>query len=514
MTGRDARPTEAVQSIVESAVARASVPGKLWFQDSDSVAGTEYSSVSSPRSTMTGKMPVILKTFTDRRHMRILLVQIPTSHLGAGERVYPLGLSRLSRLIPDRFEKQALDMNLQSDPWPALKQALLDFNPDVVALSMRNMDPLAGHQTSYLSSLKTSARMVRLLVPAARILAGGPAFSLFGKRLMHECPEIDCGLIGEGEGAFPQLLGSSSLESVPGLIWRSSYGLDDNPRGDHINMDALPEMDVDLFRPADYTRGNKYVAAVGIEGKRGCDLHCAYCVYPSLGGRKMRLRSPVKIVDEMECLNKEHGLSLFHFTDSVVNRPADHFEAVCREILRRKLPIDWTGFFREDTLTEQLTDLAVRAGLCAVYFSADALTEHGLKVLNKRMSKKDVLRAARITAAIGVLTMCHFLINLPGETRAHVAEARDMLHSILDVHHPVGNLGAVIFNNVRLYPDALLTSKLLNAGLLDPRVDLLYPVYHNPIGSAHVLHELEALCHVAGVFSRLGLTTRMEDYKS
>jgi hypothetical protein len=32
---------------------------------------------------------------------------------------------------------------------------------------VRSLDPLAGHQTSYLSSLKTSARMIRILVPSA-----------------------------------------------------------------------------------------------------------------------------------------------------------------------------------------------------------------------------------------------------------------------------------------------------------------------------------------------------------
>ena len=52
--------------------------------------------------------------------MRILLVQVPTSHLGAGERVYPLGLSRLSSLIPDKIDKWALDMNLSADPWADL----------------------------------------------------------------------------------------------------------------------------------------------------------------------------------------------------------------------------------------------------------------------------------------------------------------------------------------------------------------------------------------------------------
>jgi hypothetical protein len=65
-----------------------------------------------------------------------------------------------------------------------------------------------------------------------------------------------------------------------------------------------------------------------------------------------------------------------------------------------------------------------------------------------------------------------------------------------------------------LYPNALLTRKLLKTGVLDPRIDLLYPVYYNPVESAHVLHELEASCHAAGVFSRLGLTRRREDNPS
>jgi anaerobic magnesium-protoporphyrin IX monomethyl ester cyclase len=443
--------------------------------------------------------------------MRILLVQVPTSHLAAGERVYPLGLSRLSRLIPEEHEKWALDMNLHPDPWPELKDRLVKLRPDVVAFSFRNLDPLAGHQASYLPSLKTSARMARLLVPEARIWAGGPAFSLFAERLMEEIPEIDCGLIGEGESAFLQLLCQPSHpESVPGLIWRDRDRCRRNSIGSHILMSSLPEMDLALFRPEDYVKGNKYVAAVGIEGKRGCDLHCGYCVYPRLGGRKIRFRSPAKIADDIELLSKGHGVGLFHFTDSVVNRPDDHFEAMCREIARRSLEVGWTGFFREDSLTERTMNLAMRAGAVAFYFSADALTDHGLKILKKHISKDDILRAARITASAGILTMCHFLVNLPGETRAHAVEATDMLDRILDIHGPVGNLGAVIFNNVRLYPSAPLTRKLLTEGYLNPRVDLLYPVYYNPIETAHVRFELEVRCHAAGVFSRLGVTSNME----
>ena len=387
-----------------------------------------------------------------------------------------------------------------------LKLRLETAHPDIVVLSFRNIDPLAGHQASYLASLKTAALLVRKTAPSARIIAGGPAFSMFAKRLMQEIPQIDIGLKGEGESVFPKLLAADlNPGGIPAILWRGKDGLQSNPMGAKIAMDNLPSMDLLSFSPRDYTAGNAYVAAMGIEGKRGCDLWCGYCLYPFLGGTRMRLRSPSAIVDEMEELHKDHGVGLFHFTDPVVNRPAGHFEAVCREVTGRGLKVGWTGFFREDTLTPASLDLAMAAGLAAIYFSGDALTDYGLKLLNKRLTKQHILDASRTTVQSGVLTMCHFLLNLPGETDDHVKEAGETLDAILDIHAPAGNLGAVIFNNVRLYPGAPLTEKLIRSGELPADIDLLYPVYYHPDKYAHILHEFEAKCHMAGVFSRLGI---------
>lgn len=438
--------------------------------------------------------------------MKLLLVQVPTSHLGAGEKVYPLGLSRLSSLVPMGMEKEVLDMNVHADPWALLQKMVEDRMPEVVVLSFRNLDPLAGHQASYLSSLRTVAQLVRTLAPDARIIAGGPAFSLFGERLMQEIPEINLGLVGEGELVFAQILsGNVDTEHIPGIVWRRDGMLITNPPGPHISMDQIPRLDTTSFNPMGYAKGNSYVASMGIEGKRGCDLLCAYCLYPFLGGGCLRLRSPVKIVDEMEMLHAEYGTQLFHFTDGVLNRPADHFEALCRELLHRKLNVSWTGFLREDSLTSENLDLAMKAGLVAIYFSGDALTDGGLRILNKQLNTNQILDAARLTAEKGILTMCHFLVNLPGDDDESIALSSQMLDKLLDIHHSAGNLGAVIFNHVRLYPGAPLTRRLIKSGSLDSQTDFLYPVYHNPAKYNHVLHEFEGRCHSSGVFSRLGL---------
>lgn len=438
--------------------------------------------------------------------MKILLVQLPTSHFGAGEKVYPLGLSRLSALVPDTMEKAGLDMNLAQDPWQALKTLVETFQPDMAALSFRNLDPLAGHQASYLSDLKTGAALVRTLAPSCRILAGGPAFSLFARRLMTEVPEIDLGLAGEGEQIFHALIaGDVDPAAVPGLLWREKEEIRMNRPGPGMDMDALPPLDTGTFNPEDYARANSYVAAMGIEGKRGCDLACGYCLYPRLGGPRMRLRAPKHIAREMKDLRDRFGIRLFHFTDAVVNRPADHFEALCRELIKERLTVSWTGFFREDSLTPGNLSLAMDAGLTAVYFSADALTDQGLTLLNKQLSCDQILEAARLTADRKILTMCHFLVNLPGETAQSIQASEKMLDRLLEIHGPAGNLGAVIFNHIRLYPDAPLTRRLVREGCIDPETDFLYPVYHNPAPFGHVLHRFEAKCHQAGVFSRFSI---------
>ena len=168
----------------------------------------------------------------------------------------------------------------------------------------------------------------------------------------------------------------------------------------------------------------------------------------------MRLRSPKKIVDEMQILKINFGINLFHFTDSVVNRPENHFKDLCQELINRKLNVTWTGFFREDSLTPQNLALAMKAGLTAIYFSGDALTDQGLKLLNKNLNCDHIIDAAKLTAQTGILTMCHFLVNLPGESWQSIMESSEMLNRLLEIHGPAKNLGAVIFNHIRLYPKA------------------------------------------------------------
>ena len=205
-------------------------------------------------------------------------------------------------------------------------------------------------------------------------------------------------------------------------------------------------------------------------------------------------------------LHRNHGLGAFHFTDAVVNQPAGHLKAICQEILRRRLEIGWTGFFREDALTEEDVALYQKSGLLTWYFSGDGASDYALRLLGKDLTQQQILQAAQIAAASGILTVYHFLVNLPGETRDSVDQTRALLDRLFDLHADRGNLGAVVISNLRLYPGTPLTAEILASQGIDPGQDLLYPTYFNPPPWDNLRYELTAFCLARGVASYLEKT--------
>lgn len=414
--------------------------------------------------------------------MRILLVQTPSVEDDSQEIVYPIGIVLLATCLKnDGFEVDVLDMNIADDRYGALKDKLHTYAPDVVGLSLRNIDPLANKTSSLIPAFTVTVKMVATIAPDAIILAGGAGFSLFPKRLLEEFPEITYGIVGEAETSLPRLL--SHLEKppvLPGLCKRKNGRVRICSPAAKTNIDDYTIPDRQLLPPGLYAEINSYVPAIGIETKRGCPLNCAYCVYPQLQGRKFRCRNPVAVVDEIEFLLKEYGVTNFHFNDPVVNMPVGHLEDICRAIVRRRLQITWSGFFREDGLTEKNIRLFERAGCNCFSFSPDGLTDGALKVLRKNLSIEDILHAAALAAKTQVCTMYHFMVNVPGENEESIGKSFALLDNLYELHAVNRNLGTVVLNNIRIFPGTPMYETALQKGIIRPDSDPLYPLYYNP----------------------------------
>jgi len=439
--------------------------------------------------------------------VRVLMIQTPSVEDLSQERVYPIGIVLLASCL-QRYGHvvSILDMNLERDPYGALKVQLLAFQPEAIGLSLRNIDPLGNKTSSLISPFIVTVRLIAAVLPQAWLIVGGTGFSLFPERLMLEIPELDYGIIGEAEVTFPALLRSiDSPPSLPGLCWREGVKVRVSPPATDFDMENYIPANRLLLDPELYKGINNYVPTIGIEAKRGCTLNCAYCVYPQLQGKRFRCRPAVAVVDEMESLHKDYGIESFHFTDPVLNVPRGHLEGICEEILRRKLKVRWDGFMREDQLNEMNVALFERAGCECFSFSPDGLCQESLDVLGKNLSEAQILKAARLVAQTDVVSVYHFMVNVPGETVVTSAKSIQFIERLYEVHRKKKNLGTIILNNIRILPGTAIEGMARAGGVIDSETDLLYPTYYNPKPFDTFRYKLETLQQCRNVFMWQGV---------
>ena len=191
-----------------------------------------------------------------------------------------------------------VDLCFEEDLRGATRTAVNDFKPDVIGISLRNVDnTLCQAPVFFLPMVKTVVDECRELSEAPIVL-GGSGFTLLPEPILRYC-DVELGIVGEGEIAFCQLLKAleedRAIEAVPGIaIFRNGDYLRNQPLRPPV-LDELPAPAWDLFDPRYYSF-HAPSSVRNMETKRGCAFHCSYCTYPVIQGRTVRVRSPSSVV--------------------------------------------------------------------------------------------------------------------------------------------------------------------------------------------------------------------------
>lgn len=404
--------------------------------------------------------------------MKVLLVQ---SWLGGNEPlVYPLGLACLASALREH-EVVLFDTNRSSRPFEELREAVAGLRPDVVGISLRNIDSTNKRNVVfYYPYLREALDAIRSRTDA-KIVVGGSGFSMFAGRIMEDEPRIDYGVSREGELAFPLLLENlATPEKVPSVYYRKNGAVAATAPGPQVDLDAVPPPDRKAAPLGPYM---EVPEAVGVETKRGCALGCVYCVYGFLNGRNLRLREPSRIVDEVERLVNEHGLRRFTFVDSVFNIPRTHAEAICREMIRRKIPATWSAWFNEKGVTREFVELAREAGCRSVVLSPDGFSDPALRKLGKNISLKDIRESYGVLKDLdGFEVSYNFFKNPPGQS---LGAFLSLLRFAAQAKRDLGGRVHFEFSSMRIEPNTKLCDIALAEGVLREGEDLLSPKYYS-----------------------------------
>jgi anaerobic magnesium-protoporphyrin IX monomethyl ester cyclase len=340
--------------------------------------------------------------------------------------VYPLGLASLAASFHGRHDVRCFDENIFVAEGEDLLAELDRWQPEVIGLGMRNSDSL-GYQDLFqgesrgsfspLAHFRDTAEWMKSRFPNAILVAGGAAFTIFAGRAMQVAKDVDFGILGEAEASFPELLENlTAPENITGVAYRRGGSVILPSQPARVDFSRLPAPDRRLMDVRPYILSG-VPWAVGIQSKRGCQLSCAYCVYPIINGRGVRFRDPSSVVDEIENMVRDFGLKRFQFADSVFNQPQSHAEEICRLIIERGIQTEWSAWYDIFPLNRSFVELASRAGCRVFELSPDSFSDNTLKELGKNIKCRDIVKACKLVRRIpGITLSLNFLIGVPGET--------------------------------------------------------------------------------------------------
>ena len=433
--------------------------------------------------------------------MRILFVS--TNRLKTVMPPMPLGLaSVIAQIDESRHQLQVLDLMFAEQPEVELQRQLSSFEPDLIAISIRNVDNQSALDTEYL--LPGEKKFIELCreSSAARLVVGGPAFTV-SPLAIFEYLELDFGIVGEGEIAFRELVdridAGRDWGDIPGLVWRSANGVSANPPERVEDLDSLRFPRRELFDVQRYTAEG---GIANIVIKQGCSFDCLYCDGPHAMGRHWRMKSPEKVADELAAI-QELGAGASFFTDAIFNYPVDYAREVCRAIIRRRLSMRWLASAHPGFLDRELIELMRDAGCVAVSLGCDSCSEKMLKVLRKGFTKEQLRNAAELLEELGINYILSLLIGAPGEDRQTVEESVEFLswRSPMMVDLCVG---------IRLMPHTALLEIAIGEGVVAADDPLMEPrFYISPLIEDWIEDYLKELCSKNKSYLFHGFTGRV-----
>jgi len=373
-----------------------------------------------------------------------------------------------------------LDLGLASSPQKVLRQALGKDGYQAVAFGIRNLDNCwAFAPKLYFNEVRELAETVRDCFQGPLIL-GGTGFSVSPHGWMSRL-KAACGVIGEGERAFPEVLArleaGRSLEGIDGVITapKSDVPLAALSAPTVARLSELPLPAHDLCNYAAYVKGGGFVS---VQTKRGCPFQCIYCIYPQLEGRRYRLRSPEAVVQEIEDVAVRSKVRHFFFVDSVFNDPREHALAICRELGRRRLPVRWSAFCNPTGFDAELAHAMKQAGCDGVEFGQDVASARMLEALRKPFGQAETRIALQAARDAGLPFVLYLLFGGPGETWADVEDTQNFLNGCAPAHAVFATFG------IRVYEGTQLAQIAVQEGHVKPGQDLFEPAYYLSPGLA------------------------------
>ena len=394
--------------------------------------------------------------------MKVLLVSANT--LREPYPVYPLGLDYVAGAIAKNHHVQIVDMNSPGG-YDSLAAVIKEFSPDVIGLSLRNIDNTdTTDPRGFIGQYRTIVDVIRKHSDA-RLILGGSGFTIFPAETMQAL-DADYGVIGEGERLALLLNAIENRKdagTIPGVVTPETHKSVPEPWEGKITRRINPN-------PANLKYYLQNGGMLNLQTKRGCHFKCVYCTYPHIEGHHLRLIDPEETAAAALKLQAS-GAKYFFITDSVFNADCSHSLAVARAFKKNGVSIPWGAFFAPLKQPEDYFQIMADAGLTHVEFGTDSLSNPVLASYRKPFRDQQVFRTHQTAINAGLYVAHYFLLGGPGENPQTLRETLTGVGSLQ-------KSALFFFCGMRIYPDTALYDIAVKEGQIAEGRSILEPVFY------------------------------------
>jgi anaerobic magnesium-protoporphyrin IX monomethyl ester cyclase len=224
---------------------------------------------------------------------------------------------------------------------------------------------------------------------------------------------------GEPELTVLELCRNSDLSTIKGISFKSKGEFINNEPRDLLDLETLPMPSFHLLPMEKYfyeVLGGDFVL---LEGSRGCTSKCSFCLR-NMYGNKLRVKSPQKLINEIEAVIKNFHVRNAYFMDLEFTVNRSLVEEMCDYLIINKYNFKWTCQTRFDLIDEALLDKMKRAGCDLIHFGVEAAGDKALKALGKGITVEKIKAGMKMMKRLNMRSACFFLIGAFNSTEEDV----------------------------------------------------------------------------------------------
>jgi len=404
---------------------------------------------------------------------------------------FPLGVAYMGAVLRQAgYEVRILDPI--AEPMPATRITEAAVWADAIAIPFSPY-----HQDD-------TVRFFRECPEKVRILTGQVARHFDRQFLEQDVADII--IEGEPEETIVEICRQwPTLDAVPGCVYRGEDGKvrRSAARGLVPDLDALPLPLRDFADPRlywDITFWGEPTAFV--LPSRGCSFGCTFCAQNALNGRRVRLRSPIRIVDEIETIVREQHITNIMFFDEIFTIRNDWVVQLCEELLRRRLRIEWACGTRADLLREDTVRLMKKAGCVQIQLGLESANDEILKALGKNLTVARVREAVEMLQRVKMPFTLFCIFGSPGESAGTIRRTLDFIRWAKPLF--------VSFNSLTALPGSMLFTQVKDQLDLQRSLRDMDILHTKPMFCDYTAAELSAIIRSAymGFYLRTGFLGR------